>query len=150
MVGEVVTKRPRWLAVVAVFVVFAIGVGVGAAVSETEEADQPPVASVDTVAFACDGQVMLVLNATDLPADTYELRIMSRDGTALMTHETTAVLVGKQHPRSVVPADGGLLLVVAVPPGTDGRILYELVGTNTNFAEGAPLLSRPLQACPDE
>lgn len=141
--GEVVAGAPRWLilAVVAI-TVFALGIGVGAKLFDTAAVDGHA-NTADTMAIGCRNEVVLIVGAEDLPEDTYELRVVVGDRVLPVTHEMTHPIVGRQHPRSVSPVDGRLILIGLIGEPS-GRVSYELVGSESDVVEEGPLIPRPL------
>lgn len=145
--GEVVTGAPRWLVLAVVAItVFALGIGVGANVFNTEAIDGH-VSTADTMAIGCRSEVVLVVSAKDLPEDTYELRVLVGERILPVTHEMTHPIIGRQHPRSFSPVDGRLVLIGVIGEPS-GRIRYELAGSGSDVVEEATLIPRPL-ACID-
>lgn len=147
VVGEVVSTSPRWLvpvaAAVALIAVFGAGVAVGANAPGADSVETRSEGANRTAAMGCRSEVMLVVDAEGLADDSYQLRVLLDDRAFLVTHEMSYALVGRQHPQSVSPVNGRLTLlgVLAHP---DGRIRYELVGTETGRAEEGELRPRPL------
>lgn len=147
VVGEVVSASPRRIvpvaAAVVLITVFGAGVAVGANVLGSDSVETQSEGANRTAVMGCRSEVMLVLDAEGLADDSYQLRVLLDDRVFPVTHEMTYVLVGRQHPQSVSPVNGRLTLL-GMPAHPDGRIRYELVGTETGLAEEGELRPRPL------
>lgn len=147
-----------------VIAVFAVGVAVGATVFSTASVDGPDgaaadadaiaegddaeeaadgVGTVDMMAIGCRSEVVLVVSAEELPEDTYRLRVSAGDRMFPVTEAMMHTLIGRQHPRSASPVNGRLILIAVIGEPA-GPVRYELVGTETDVAEGGTQLPRAL------